>query len=70
MSSTKDVIDAIKSVIDNNQTKLGIIWQFSGGWEIWLQCEVAYIFYGKGIAVFREVKLWGDNQGLRFIFSR
>ena len=68
MSNIKEVIDAIKLVINNNQTKLAIIWQFSGGWEIWLQCEVAYILHEKGITVFREEKIWGDSRACDLYF--
>ena len=44
-----------------------ILYQFSGGWEIWLQCEMAWR-YPLG-TVMREQALWGDRRACDLVFD-
>lgn len=61
------VVGSLCSVIDENIEKMKIIFQFSGGWEIWLQCEMV-CRYEPG-EVLREQSLWGDRRACDLVFE-
>lgn len=60
------VLDAVRSIIWRNKDKVYLIAQTSGGWEGWLQCEVAWYFKEKTI---REVDVWDDGRKCDFYFE-
>lgn len=60
------VLDAVRSIIWRNKDKVYLIAQTSGGWEGWLQCEVAWYFKAKTI---REVDVWDDGRKCDFYFE-
>ena len=61
------VVECLCRVLEENKKKIEMIYQFSGGWEIWLQCEMACRFnVGE---VLREVPLWNDKRACDLVFS-
>ena len=62
----KTVVNATGEIIVDNARKVYLISQTCGGWEIWLQCELAFLFDS---AAQREVDVWEDGRACDLYFS-
>ena len=61
-----EVINALKDTLALNKQRIGMMSQYAGGWEGWLQCELS-LRWDPG-AVEREVELWGDRRACDLYF--
>jgi hypothetical protein len=58
--NTQQIQQAVYHVLEHNSEKIGLMSQYSGGWEGWLQCELS-VYWPSG-TVEREVPIWGDRR--------
>ena len=59
-----DVLKYGNDVIYNQPNKVNVICQTAGGWENWMQCELAYLILKKeNVGVIREEHVWDSNSG-------
>lgn len=57
------VLQAIVASLQANEEKSELIIQTKGGWEIWMQCEVAYLLFKEGYQdVLREVPVYNNKK--------
>jgi len=61
------LLKLMQQVLSQDVEKIGRIFQFSGGWEIWFQCEIACICPVG--SVLREVPLWNDKRACDLTFE-
>jgi len=64
--NSNQVINAVKEILVSNRERIGMMSQYSGGWEGWLQCELS-LKWNPG-DVEREMELWGDRRACDLAF--
>lgn len=63
------VVGVIQEILNENRDKVYHIAQTCGGWEIWLQCELAWCFGNADVGVRREVNVWNDARACDLWFE-
>lgn len=64
--NTEAVVSQIIDIITGQEAKVYTFAQTCGGWEIWLQCELAHRFDANAT---REVDVWGDGRACDLYFE-
>lgn len=65
--NANEVLSALKEALASRRADIELMTQFAGGWEGWLQCEIALRFPLGSVQ--REIRLWNDRRACDLFFE-